>query len=140
MILVSIVLLISGSVLGFAKRYMSHEVFTSRFLGLVVLFVLRINILVFIPNLVAVLLGWDGLGLVSYLLVIYYSNPRSLRAGILTVIRNRLGDAFILIGIGLLIRDFRLLIINIRRADLWLVVLLLMFAAFTKRAQFPFCS
>jgi NADH:ubiquinone oxidoreductase subunit 5 (subunit L)/multisubunit Na+/H+ antiporter MnhA subunit len=56
-VLVSIVLLISGSVLGFSNRYISEEVFGPRFLGLVVIFVLSINMLVFIPNLVTVLLG-----------------------------------------------------------------------------------
>lgn len=57
----------------------------------------------------------------------------------LTVIRNRLGDGFILMSIGLLIRDRGLLIINIGLVEISGVIMLLIFAAFTKRAQFPFC-
>lgn len=55
------------------------------------------------PNLITFLLGWDGLGLVSFLLVIFYQNPRSLGAGIITLITNRIGDALIISSIALLI-------------------------------------
>lgn len=57
-------------------------------------------LLVVRPNIVSVLLGWDGLGLVSYALVIYYQNEKSSAAGILTVLRNRVGDVAILLTIG----------------------------------------
>jgi NADH-ubiquinone oxidoreductase chain 5 len=43
-----------------------------------------------------ILLSWDGLGLVSYLLVIYHQNVRSYGAGMLTVLSNRNGDVALL--------------------------------------------
>lgn len=67
------------------------------------LFVLSMNILIFIPRLPALLLGWDGLGIVSFALVIYYQNVKSLAAGMLTVLANRIGDVMILISVGLLV-------------------------------------
>jgi NADH-ubiquinone oxidoreductase chain 5 len=36
------------------------------------MFVVSIMFLIARPNVISILLGWDGLGLVSYLLVIYY--------------------------------------------------------------------
>jgi NADH-ubiquinone oxidoreductase chain 5 len=40
------------------------------------------------------------LGLVSYLLVIYYQNVRSYGAGMLTVLSNRIGDVALMMGIA----------------------------------------
>ncbi|RXG51095.1 NADH-ubiquinone oxidoreductase chain 5 [Armadillidium vulgare] len=34
-------------------------------------------------NLVRIILGWDGLGIISYILVVFYNNEKSNRAGIL---------------------------------------------------------
>lgn len=64
------------------------------------MFVLSIIFLIIRPNLVSILLGWDGLGLVSYALVIYYQNVKSNNAGILTALSNRVGDAALLISIA----------------------------------------
>jgi len=42
------------------------------------------------PNVISILLHWDGLGLVSYSLVIYYQNVRSYGAGMSTVLSNQI--------------------------------------------------
>ena len=49
---------------------------------------------------ISILLGWDGLGLVSYLLVIYYQNLKSYGAGMLTVLSNRIDDMSLLMVIS----------------------------------------
>jgi NADH:ubiquinone oxidoreductase subunit 5 (subunit L)/multisubunit Na+/H+ antiporter MnhA subunit len=61
------------------------------------------GVLIFSGNLLTVLLGWDGLGFTSFLLVIYYQNSYSLGAGLITVFTNRLGDVGLILSIGLLI-------------------------------------
>jgi len=76
----------------------------SRFCNLVCLFVLSMVVLIFSGNLVAVVLGWDGLGLTSFLLVIYYQRPHSLGAGMVTVLTNRLGDVGLIMCFGLMVR------------------------------------
>jgi len=48
-------------------------------------------------------LCWDGLGLVSYLLEIYYQNVRPYGAGMLTVLSNRFGDVALLISMAWII-------------------------------------
>lgn len=96
----SVVLFISINVINFAHYYIAGEVFIKRFIHLVILFVLSMNFLIYVPHLMGLLLGWDGLGIVSFVLVIYYQNPKSLAAGIITALRNRVGDVMLLLRIG----------------------------------------
>lgn len=98
-----LVCFISGCVIVFSLSYIKGDANSFRFVIIVMLFVLSINFLIFIPRLVSLLLGWDGLGLVSFCLVIYYQNNKSLAAGILTVLMNRVGDCFILVSISILL-------------------------------------
>jgi len=84
---------------------MKGDKFIQRFSNLVLLFVLSMNLLIFIPSLICLLLGWDGLGIVSFVLVIYYQNPKSLAAGIITALINRVGDVIILLSIALLLNS-----------------------------------
>lgn len=101
----SSVFFISGNVCWFAVGYMHGEPYMKRFIYLVFFFVVSINILIYSGNLITVLLGWDGLGLTSFLLVIYYQNSYSLGAGLITVLTNRLGDVGLILAIGLLLSE-----------------------------------
>lgn len=100
LIFISFVLLISSIVIIYRKEYIAGDSYLPRFILLVVLFVVSIVMIILSPNLIRILLGWDGLGLVSYCLVIYYQNVKSYRAGILTVLSNRIGDVAILLSIA----------------------------------------
>ena len=135
------VCLISGSVIIFSSRYISQDPFLKRFTWLVILFVLSINFLVFIPSLPALLLGWDGLGIVSFALVIYYQNIKSLAAGILTVLANRVGDVIILLSVGIIVLPgyWNILIPWDFYLSSWLAFCILL-AGITKRAQIPFSA
>lgn len=119
--------------------YMAGESINNRFLLLLILFILSIIFLIACPNLIRIFLGWDGLGLISYLLVNFYITRDSLNSGILTVLSNRLGDIF------LLIRIFFALASGTANFITWgnfneLLFLFFILARFTKRAQLPFSS
>jgi len=66
-------------------------------------FVLSIWILVFSGNFYSLLIGWDGLGVTSFLLVIYFQNKNSTNAGLITLLTNRVGDVLIIIRLILFI-------------------------------------
>jgi len=76
---------------------MGEDVLMKRFLLVLFLFVGSMGILVFSGNMFTTMVGWDGLGLVSFILVIYYQSLSRVDSGLLTVYRNRLGDGFFLI-------------------------------------------
>lgn len=136
------VLFISGRVFYYSGEYIEGEINLSRFIFLLAGFVGSIGLLIFSPNLIRILLGWDGLGLVSYCLVIYYQNYKSLNAGTLTVLSNRVGDVLILVGIAWIINfgDWRFLSWIGDEKRLILIRLLIVIASLTKRAQIPFSA
>lgn len=136
----SFILLISCVVLYYSLFYMDGEVNKIRFLRLVLLFIGSILLLVYLPSLLGIILGWDGLGVSSFLLVIFYNNVSSLRSGLLTIYLNRLGDVFFIFSyfflfcIGFLSNDFVFCTIYI------LFYCFILLAGITKRAQIPFSS
>nr|QWT71537.1 NADH dehydrogenase subunit 5 [Limnodrilus hoffmeisteri] len=135
------VLFIAANVMMFSKFYMSNDPFINRFSVLVMLFVTSMMALIFIPNLMALLLGWDGLGITSFILVIYYQNPKSLGAGMITAMMNRIGDVMILIAIALTLNQGHWTITNMwPTPTLGFQALMIMVAGCTKSAQMPFSS
>nr|YP_009917567.1 NADH dehydrogenase subunit 5 [Manayunkia occidentalis]QLM00886.1 NADH dehydrogenase subunit 5 [Manayunkia occidentalis] len=137
----SIVLFISANVIHFASFYMSDEPFLKRFIILILLFVLSMNLLIYIPHFMMLLLGWDGLGITSFILVIYYQSPSSLGAGMITALTNRIGDVLILVSIGLCLNHSHWNIILMWENNYSFVIMMLItIAAMTKSAQIPFSS
>nr|BDL61423.1 NADH dehydrogenase subunit 5 [Ilyoplax integra] len=144
MLFLSFVMLISSSVMYYSGSYMAGDKNFNRFMYLVLAFVLSMALMVLSPNLISILLGWDGLGLVSYALVIFYQNEKSANAGMLTVLSNRVGDVAILLGIGLMVNlgswNFLLWGGYIEDEKMMLLKFLIMVAAMTKSAQIPFSA
>lgn len=133
----TVVLLISSSVATFRINYIRGDLNVKRFIIVVFLFIVSINLLVYIPNLIALLLGWDGLGIVSFILVIYYRNSNSLAAGIVTALANRVGDVILIISISwILIQGHWNIFVMFVPSDF--LTFLILVAAITKRAQIPF--
>nr|YP_009825432.1 NADH dehydrogenase subunit 5 [Malaza carmides]QIU83247.1 NADH dehydrogenase subunit 5 [Malaza carmides] len=137
--------LISSSVIYYSKSYMSSELNLNRFILLVLLFILSMILLIISPNIISILLGWDGLGLVSYCLVIYYQNIKSYNAGMLTALSNRIGDVFILVVISWMLNYGSwnyIFYLNFMSNDfsMQIIGLMIIIAAMTKSAQIPFSS
>lgn len=145
LLFMSFVLFISSLVIYYRKDYMAGDLFINRFIILVLLFVFSIIIIILRPNLIRILLGWDGLGLVSYCLVIYYQNVKSYNAGILTALSNRLGDVALLISVAWILNygswNFLFYIEFIKfDFEMSIICFIVILAAITKRAQIPFSS
>nr|AIZ02936.1 NADH dehydrogenase subunit 5 [Tirumala limniace] len=139
------VLLISSSVIYNSKSYMSSEMNLNRFIILVIMFVLSMIFLIISPNIISILLGWDGLGLISYCLVIYYQNIKSYNAGMLTALSNGIGDVMILMVIAWMMNYGSWNIIfylSFMKNDFFMnfIGVMVIIAAMTKRAQIPFSS
>nr|YP_010759002.1 NADH dehydrogenase subunit 5 [Ctenolepisma longicaudatum]WEX31827.1 NADH dehydrogenase subunit 5 [Ctenolepisma longicaudatum] len=145
LIFMSFVLYISGMVIYYSKQYMSSDPYINRFIILVLMFVLSMMLLIISPNMISILLGWDGLGLVSYCLVIYYQNMRSYGAGMLTALSNRIGDVCILLAIAWMLNygswNYIFYLGDlVGGSEMMVIVSFIILAAMTKSAQIPFSA
>lgn len=130
---------ICGFVFLYRFFYMGEDWLIYRFSSLVFLFYLSMFFLVFGGNFFVTMVGWDGLGVTSFFLVVFYQNFSSGVSGLITVYTNRLGDAFFLISF------FWFLCNGYWRYDrlffgFVLLSFLILLGCFTKRAQVPFSA
>jgi NADH-quinone oxidoreductase subunit L len=145
------VLLITG--VGFlihvyAVGYMAHDEGRRRFFGYFNLFVAAMLLLVLGNNYVITFVGWEGVGLASYLLIsFWYDRPAAATAGKKAFIMNRVGDAGFVTAIFLMFATFG----SVNFADVFngvashgtgkttilMLGLLLLLGACGKSGQFP---
>nr|YP_009501990.1 NADH dehydrogenase subunit 5 [Trioza anthrisci]AWU49071.1 NADH dehydrogenase subunit 5 [Trioza anthrisci] len=126
-----IVLFISCLILIYSKVYMGVE--CHRFLWLTVLFVFFMIIMILSPSSLGVLLGWDGLGIISYCLVIYYKSSDAYNSGFITASTNRFGDSMLLLSIVWFSMNGVFIFYEVKLAVFFFIL-----ACMTKSAQFPF--
>ncbi len=145
------VLLITG--VGFlihvyAVGYMEHDDGRRRFFGYFNLFVAAMLLLVLGNNYVLLYVGWEGVGLASYLLIsFWYNRPAAATAGKKAFMMNRVGDAGLTIAIFLMFATVG----SVNYADVFtnasagkignttvlMIALLLLLGACGKSGQFP---
>nr|YP_009114938.1 NADH dehydrogenase subunit 5 [Acroneuria hainana]AIX03643.1 NADH dehydrogenase subunit 5 [Acroneuria hainana] len=145
LIFMGFVLFISSLVIFYSEEYMGGDMNINRFISLVLMFVLSMMFLIISPNLISILLGWDGLGLVSYLLVIYYQNVKSYNAGMLTALSNRIGDVALLLAIAWMLNfgswNYVYYLESMSESlPMSIIGAMVVLAAMTKSAQIPFSS
>jgi NADH-quinone oxidoreductase subunit L len=91
----------------FAVGYMSHDPDRRRFFGYMNLFVASMLLLVLADNYLVLYVGWEGVGLASYLLIgFWYYNPAPPVAAKKAFVANRVGDAGLSIAIMLMFAVF----------------------------------
>nr|APF47478.1 NADH dehydrogenase subunit 5 [Snellenius radicalis] len=136
---ISTIFFITSMVILYSIEYMNSDLNIKRFMLLILIFMMSMMLVIFSLNLMTILLGWDGLGLSSYCLVIYYQNKKSYNSGMITILMNRIGDIFILISISILmqINSWNFLFYN---KFINLLMILIFISAITKSAQIPFST
>jgi NADH-quinone oxidoreductase subunit L len=88
----------------YSTGYMAHEGGYYRFFGYMNLFMFSMLVLVLGNNLLLLFVGWEGVGLCSYLLIGFYFLRKSASdAGKKAFVVNRIGDAGFLLGLFLLL-------------------------------------
>nr|YP_010329487.1 NADH dehydrogenase subunit 5 [Dermacentor sinicus]UNO54100.1 NADH dehydrogenase subunit 5 [Dermacentor sinicus] len=134
-----IVLLISSMVLMYSYSYMSHEKNKISFCWMVLMFVLSMILLIMMPNAFMLILGWDGLGLISYILVIFYQSTNSFNSGMMTIISNRIGDVMMIMMIIFMLNFGSFDLMSMNKLE-FICEMFIVIAGLTKSAQIPFSA
>ena len=136
----------------YASGYMKGDKGYARFFAAVSLFIFAMTTLVMADNLVLLYLGWEGVGLCSFMLIgYYYEKPSAVAAAKKAFIVNRIGDLGFALGIFMIWMRYDTVSLSevvalcqkdmaagvaATSADLW-IPFLLMLGAFGKSAQLP---
>jgi NADH-quinone oxidoreductase subunit L len=84
----------------YSVGYMAHDKGYTRYFTYLNLFTFSMLVLVLSSNLVLMFVGWEGVGLCSYLLIgFWFEKPTAASAGKKAFIVNRIGDAAFILGI-----------------------------------------
>mgnify|MGYP003591436961 FL=1 len=133
----------------FAAWYMKGDTGFARFFSYMNLFVASMLLLVLADNLLLLYLGWEGVGICSYLLIGYYYHDRANgRAAMKAFTVTRVGDVFLAFGLFLLFREFGTLniqeiitrapeVFDINNPTMMLTTMMLVGGAMGKSAQLP---
>lgn len=145
-VMVGVVLSVSLCVHAYSLEYMSHNENCGRFMSYLSFFTFMMLLLIMSPNLVQMFIGWEGVGLASYLLIgFWHHKPQATLAAQKAFIVNRIADVGFLIGVlgsWHFFHSVDLATINsslpsvTHSPHLWIVALGFTVAAMGKSAQF----
>nr|YP_009329940.1 NADH dehydrogenase subunit 5 [Didymosphenia geminata]API83127.1 NADH dehydrogenase subunit 5 [Didymosphenia geminata] len=103
-----IITFISSLVHLYSIEYMSHDPHLPRFMSYLSLFTFFMLILVTADNFVQMFVGWEGVGLASYLLInFWFTRIQANKAAIKAMVMNRIGDFCLLIGMLLIFMNYK---------------------------------
>ena len=101
------VLIVSSLVHIYSISYMSHDPHNQRFFSYLSLFTFMMIILVTGNNYLLMFVGWEGVGICSYLLVnFWFTRIAANQSSISALLTNRVGDCFLTIGIFIMLWSF----------------------------------
>ena len=129
-----IVLFVSRCVFIYVVYYTWRDHSRFFFCFIFLLFVVSIILFCFSNNFFFLLIGWDGLGVTSFLLVRFYSGDKRITFGLITLLVNRVGDAGIIIRLGFMSPLFY----YSHLPGLPLIFFFVTLRCLVKRAQLPF--
>ena len=101
------VLIVSSVVHIYSIGYMSHDPHNQRFFSYLSLFTFMMIILVTANNFLLMFVGWEGVGICSYLLVsFWFTRIAANQSSISAFLTNRVGDCFLTIGMFAILWSF----------------------------------
>jgi len=149
MAFVLLVTFVGSLILVYSLAYMEHDADKRRFFGYLNLFVASMLLLVLADSYLLLYVGWEGVGLASYLLIGFWNQiPANASAANKAFVANRVGDVGMSLAIMLMFATFGTVsfvgvdagVAGANKGTLTAIGLLLLLGACSKSAQFPLQS
>ncbi len=146
LVMMSVITGVGWMIHWYAAAYMFEDKDVQRFFVYMNLFVFAMLMLVLGDSLVLLYLGWEGVGLCSFLLIGFWQHKAdNVVASKKAFIVTRVGDTAMMIGLLILFSEYGSLHINtivesttqVSQSNLWLACILLVGGAVGKSAQLP---
>nr|QFS81157.1 NADH dehydrogenase subunit 5 [Bemisia tabaci] len=133
------VMMVTTSILMYSSFYIEKK--KKMFAKILVTFMISMLMMILSPNMMSLVMSWEGLGMTSFVLIMYYQNKKSMMSSFYTMMMNRVGDITLLLTMMILMDSASWMFLSteyLNHSMVWISFLSI--STFSKSAQMPFSS